>query len=82
MRINLNHVCVSEDGDYFQVLFETEHKNDGAYVLVQRQFEDPDDEYCYIETHDKDYIGHCRIAYASLRGTTFFCNYSAIKRHE
>ena len=28
------------------------------YLLIQRQFEDPDDHLCYIETHDKKYCGH------------------------
>jgi hypothetical protein len=31
---------------------------DTLYLLIQRQFEDPDDDWCYIETHDKNYIGH------------------------
>jgi hypothetical protein len=26
--------------------------------LIQRQFEDPDDHSCYIETHDERYCGH------------------------
>jgi hypothetical protein len=26
--------------------------------LIQRQFEDPDDDRCYIETHDEKYCGH------------------------
>jgi hypothetical protein len=26
--------------------------------LIQRQFEDPDDHRCYIETHDEKYCGH------------------------
>jgi hypothetical protein len=26
--------------------------------LIQRQFEDPDDDRCYIETHDVKYCGH------------------------
>ena len=29
-----------------------------AYLLIQRQFEDPDDNWCYIETHDERYCGH------------------------
>ena len=27
-------------------------------LLIQRQFEDPDDHLCYVETHDEKYIGH------------------------
>ena len=26
--------------------------------MIQRQFEDPDDHQCYIETHDEKYCGH------------------------
>ena len=26
--------------------------------MIQRQFEDPDDHLCYIETHDQNYCGH------------------------
>jgi hypothetical protein len=31
---------------------------DSPYVLIQRQFEDSDDNWCYIETHDGKYCGH------------------------
>ena len=31
---------------------------DSPYLLIQRQFEDPDDESCYIETHDQKCCGH------------------------
>jgi hypothetical protein len=34
---------------------------DSLYLLIQRQFEDPDDDWCYIGTHDKNYIGHFRL---------------------
>ncbi len=31
------------------------------YLLIQRQFEDPDGGVCYVETHDETYIGHFRV---------------------
>ena len=31
---------------------------DSPYLLIQRQFEDPDDNRCYIEMHDEKYCGH------------------------
>jgi hypothetical protein len=31
---------------------------DSPYPLIQRQFEDPDDQSCYIETHGHKYCGH------------------------
>ena len=71
MEIRLDHVSASESGDYFQVLFEAEKDGDGAYVLVQRQFEDPDGGLCYVEAHDEDYIGHSRVARASLARNRF-----------
>lgn len=71
MKIRIDHVSTSESGDYFQVLFEAEKDSDGAYVLIQRQFEDPDGGLCYIETHDEDYIGHFKVVRASLARNRF-----------
>jgi hypothetical protein len=31
---------------------------DSPYLLIQREFEDPDDNWCYIETHEEKYCGH------------------------
>jgi hypothetical protein len=31
---------------------------DSPYLIVQRQFEAPDDRKCYVEPHDHDYVGH------------------------
>jgi hypothetical protein len=42
-------------------MFEADEKADrphDPYLLIQRQFEDPDDYPCYFETHDEKYIGH------------------------
>ena len=67
MRITLDCVSVSEDGDGFQLSFRPERDDDEAYVIIQRHFEEPDDGRCYIETHDKTYVGHFRIISATLR---------------
>lgn len=67
MRITVDRVRVSEAGDYVQVLFTTEHDVDGPYMILQRQFEDPNDDLCYIETHDNAYTGHFRILFAQLQ---------------
>jgi len=70
MRLRAKYVSASENGDYYQVAFEnTDPASDAAvvdgpdspYLLIQRQFEDPDDEECYVETHDEEYIGHFRL---------------------
>jgi hypothetical protein len=57
MQFHANYVSTSvlSDGDYYQTLFEAEQDMDdpdSPYLLIQRQFEDPDDHRCYIETHD------------------------------
>ena len=61
MRFHANYVSTSVSGDYYHAMFEAEQDSDDVdspYLLIQRQFEDPDDNWCYIETHDKNYIGH------------------------
>ena len=72
MKIRLDHLSAAQSGDYFQVLFEAEEDGDGAYVLLQRQFEDPDGGVCYLETHDENYIGHFKVARASLARNRFW----------
>ena len=63
MHFHTNYVSTSVfgDGDYYQATFEADQDTDdpdSPYLLIQRQFEDPDDNWCYIETHDKKYCGH------------------------
>ena len=63
MHFHANYVSTSVfgNGDYYQATFEVEQDADdpgSAYLLIQRQFEDPDDNWCYIETHDEKYCGH------------------------
>jgi hypothetical protein len=63
MHFHANYVSTSVfgDGDYYQAAFEAEEDTDdpdSPYLLIQRQFEDPDDRRCYIETHDENYCGH------------------------
>ena len=63
MHFHANYVSTSVfgDGDYYQAMFQAEQDTDdpdSPYLLIQRQFEDPDDNSCYIETHDVKYCGH------------------------
>ena len=63
MHLHANYVSTSVfgDGDYYQATFEAEQDavDPGSpYLLIQRRFEDPDDNWCYIETHDERYCGH------------------------
>ncbi len=64
------YVSASENGDYYHVAFEnTDPAGDAAdvdipgspYLVIQRQFEDPDGGRCYVETHDEEYIEHFRL---------------------
>jgi hypothetical protein len=70
MQFRAKHVSASEDGDYFQVAFETADPaedatqvlwGDSPYLIIQRQFEDFDGGVCYVETHNEEYIGHFRL---------------------
>jgi hypothetical protein len=70
MKLTLDQAHVAESGDYFQALFESADEN-GPYLLVQRQFEDPDGGYCYVETHDMEYSGHARVRTALLGRNSF-----------
>jgi len=61
VQFHANHVSASEDGDYYQVKFEVREDagdHESQYLIIQRQFEDPDGGVCYVETHDEKYIGH------------------------
>jgi len=65
MHFHANYVSTSvfSDGDYYQAMFQAEQDTDdpdpdSPYLLIQRQFEDQDDNQCYIEMHDKKYCGH------------------------
>jgi hypothetical protein len=59
MRFQANYISTSISGDYYQAMFAAEEDDPGRpYLLIQRQFEMPDDGECYIETHDRKYIGH------------------------
>jgi hypothetical protein len=76
MQFHANHVSVSTfANDYYQIMFEAEEEADdpgSPYLLIQRQFEDPDDDLCYVEAHDEKYIGHfvLRRVEFTLRGLT------------
>ena len=67
MHLNVNYVSASESGDYYQVAFDTTDpaddstNTDSPYLLIQRQFAEPDDRFCYLESHDDRFIGHFRL---------------------
>ena len=54
-------ISVCGDGDYYQATFQAEEDTDdpdSPYLLIQRQFQDPDDNWRYVETHNEKYCGH------------------------
>ena len=65
MQFHANYVSTgnSVGGDYYQATFTAEEDTDdldsnGPYLLIQRDFEMPCDDSCYVETHDEKYRGH------------------------
>jgi hypothetical protein len=80
MQLHAQCVSASAAGDYFQLylgpekLDEDEVESDlyeerDPYLVIQRQFEMPDYGSCYLETHDKDYIGHFTLRLTHLSRT-------------
>ena len=63
------HASASEAGDYYQLLFDDDDEGDsidGQYVLIQRQFEFPDDGSYYLESGDSGFCGHVKVRAAKL----------------
>lgn len=72
LKLHAKHASASEAGDYFQVMFEEQADAEGSrYLLIQRQFEFPDEECCAIETEQPDVCGHFQIHSAVLERTRF-----------
>ena len=60
-------VSVSSEGDYYQVLFHDDlGTEDEPYFMIQSQFEFPDGDECYFESHREELIGHEKVTSASL----------------
>jgi hypothetical protein len=63
------HASASEAGDYYQVSFDDDddpESIDGRYLLIQRQFEFPDDDSYYLESDDSRLSGHVKVRAATL----------------
>src|SRR5271169_4918193 len=63
MHFHANYVSTSVfgDGDYYQATFQAEQDTEDAdspYLFIQRQFEDPEDKWCYSKRITKKYCGH------------------------
>ncbi len=73
-EIHCGYVSASDSGgDHLQVLFAKTQESDvdEGYLLVQRQFEMPDEGRSYVETDDRDYCGHFVIRNARLTRDQF-----------
>ena len=78
MRFCASSVSGSAAGDYYQLFLGPEEIDDsdgdpleakGSYLIVQKQFEYPDQGRSYIETHDEHYVGHFRLTLTELSAT-------------
>lgn len=79
MKMKLDYVSISgdDDDDYFQVCFDEKKPSgkeadmDGQYLIIQKEYEGPDDGKIYVETHDLSHIGHFKVAAAKLNSRGF-----------
>ena len=64
MQFHANYVSASAAGDYYGATFAEDDTDDTdrPYLVIQRQFEDPEEDTCYIETHDRRYCGHFHVS--------------------
>lgn len=65
------HASAAEAGDYYQVSFDDDDDDDpdsidGRYLLIQRQFEFPDDDSYYLESDDNRLCGHVKVRAVTL----------------
>jgi hypothetical protein len=78
-ELSLPYVSVASAGDYFQVSFAEEkedsgenEESEGAYFLLQTQFESNDGGQVYLESdQDDELCGHFRIRTAELSREMF-----------
>lgn len=71
-------VSATASGDYYQLYLGPRESEDavtdpiqsgGPYVLVQRQFEFPEDDGCYFETENEELCGHFSLCLTELSTT-------------
>jgi hypothetical protein len=61
-----DHASASQSGDYFQVLFEKSEDDDDFYVLIQSQFEFPQDCDVIVETDAGEWAAELVVERATL----------------
>ena len=60
------YASASEAGDYLQVLFEETKDNDERYILIQSQFEFPQDYDVKVETDGGEWYAELAVNHAAL----------------
>jgi hypothetical protein len=78
MRFHANFISTSVDGDYYEAMFAEEDTDDPnvPYLIIQRQFEEPEDGTCYIETHDRKYNGHFLVRRVEFTPRSLFVEFN------
>ena len=75
IKLKYNGTEATESGDYYQLHFgETDESvvEGKPYFIIQRSFEDDDDDLFYIETNDERSIGHAKIIKATLTPNSLY----------
>ena len=75
LEFTSRYIEASEEGDYVQVFFGRNRESVDEYLLIQRQFEFPDDGECYVETANLNFCGHYFIRSAQLARNSFRVSY-------
>jgi hypothetical protein len=80
MHLHANKVSAVASGDYYQVLFDSEGRNEdeadpfaqpAPYLMVQRQFEFFSGGKCYVESDDEECIGQFKLKLVEFNSTRF-----------
>jgi len=70
MHLYAKRVSAVASGDYYQVLFDSEDRDEeqvdpfdqpAPYLMVQSQFEFFDGGKCYVESDNDEYVGHFKL---------------------
>ena len=70
-------------GDYYQVMFHNDQDTDDEpYLMIQSQFEFPDNGECYFESHTEELIEHCKAKAVSLSINKINLSYGEELHHE
>jgi hypothetical protein len=79
MHLYAKTVSAIASGDYYQVLFDADNRDEDEvddpfdrlepYLMVQSQFEFSSGGKCYVESDDENYIGHFKLKLVEFSST-------------